>query len=196
MGELTRTEKLQILKPAAEKQAKLGDTALECKGIAEASDAPEIGWAFGMVSTEMKEVSRLLDDNQTGRLTQRKERFILQTLQALLRAVREKKADPSGDDKKGQEQGEEGQDDQGQEEGQEEEQPPNNEPLGVEAELRMLIELQKHLKWETEEIGKLNKGKDELNRVHREIMGEVKARQSDLVDRLRRVITRVEGQEE
>ncbi|HLG41993.1 MAG TPA: hypothetical protein VI643_01415, partial [Planctomycetota bacterium] len=77
-----------------------------------------------------------------------------------------------------------------------EEQPPNNEPLGVEAELRMIIELQKHLKWQTEEIGRLNQSKDELNRVHREIMGDVKTRQGDLVERLRRVITRVEGKQE
>jgi hypothetical protein len=197
MGELTRTERLQVLKPTAESQGKLSEIALECKGIAEGAEAPEIGWAFGMVATEMKEVSKLLDDNQTGALTQRKEAFILRTLEALLQAVREKKAQNArgnrGDE--GQQQPPEGGEEQPQEQPQEVP-PPNNDPLGVEAELRLLIELQKHLKWETEEIGRLNQGKEELNRVHRDIMGDVKGRQGELVERLRRVISRVEGKEE
>lgn len=196
-GELTRTERLQILKPAAESEGKLAEIALECKGIAEGAEAPEIGWAFGMVSAEMREVSKLLDDNQTGGLTQRKESFILRTLEALLQAVREKKAQNAQGNRgeEGRQRQQEGGEEQPQEQPQEMP-PPGNDPLGIEAELRLLIELQKHLKWETEEIARLNHGKEELNRVHRDIMGDIKGRQAELVERLRRVISKVEGKEE
>jgi len=103
----------------------------------------------------MREVSKLLDENETGALTQRKRVHPAHAGRRCLQAVREKKAQRQGE---GQQQEQQPRPQargtaagaQKPEEQKPQEQQPSDDPLGIEAEIRLMIELQKHLKWETE----------------------------------------------
>ncbi|OHB74177.1 MAG: hypothetical protein A2Z34_02635 [Planctomycetes bacterium RBG_16_59_8] len=194
MGQLLRSEKFEV-KDAVAKEGKLTERAGQLQSTAGEIGAQTFVFFLGVISSDTKTVSDMLEKEELGEQTQRIESDVVSLLEALLSSVKKAKEEmkkeelAKKEEKKPEEEGKKPED--------QEKKPgdkPKEEIITAEAEIQLLIELQKQIRHRTEEIAVKNANKPELEQVYHEMAKNLARRQGELGDRIQDVISRV-GQE-